>query len=137
MHPTDDEDEFDVFNRACFESMREDVAAGINRYAEYERALTNQPVGEASEKPPEKPASITPEVFSQIGGMVLRGSEAITAWLLEAEEGEPRRKRLVQLREYTALAPPEHRELVTRAVARTRTQPIQSEQKNPPKPNEE
>lgn len=61
-----------------------------------------------------------PVTFGIIGSLVSAGSGAIGAWLAGSADDEERRQRLLALREYTTIAPPEHRELVAREVARSR-----------------
>lgn len=61
-----------------------------------------------------------PATMAVVGGLVNMGVGAITNWLAGSKDAEEKRQRLLALQEYTSLAPPEHRELIAREVARSR-----------------
>lgn len=59
-----------------------------------------------------------PATLAVVGGIVNMGAAAIGEWLAGAESAEEERRRRLALRQYVALQPPEHRELVARQVSR-------------------
>lgn len=61
-----------------------------------------------------------PVTMAMVGGLVNMGVGAITSWLAGSKDEEERRQRMQALREYSSLAPPEHKELIAREVARSR-----------------
>lgn len=61
-----------------------------------------------------------PVSLAMVGSLVNLGVGAITDWLAGSKDAEEKRQRLLVLREYSSLAPPEHVELIAREVARSR-----------------
>jgi hypothetical protein len=61
-----------------------------------------------------------PVTMAMVGGMVNMGVGAITNWLAGSKDDEERRQRMRALQEYSNLAPPEHKELIAREVAKSR-----------------
>lgn len=61
-----------------------------------------------------------PVTLALIGSLVNVGVGGISNWLAGSKDKEERQQREAALREYMTLAPPEHRELIAREVARSR-----------------
>lgn len=61
-----------------------------------------------------------PVTMALVGSLVNTGVGAITSWLAGSKDEEERRQRVAALREYSSIAPPEHRDLIAREVARSR-----------------
>lgn len=61
-----------------------------------------------------------PVTMAAVGGLVNMGVGAISNWLASSRDAEEKQQRLLALREYTSIAPPEHRDLIAREVARSR-----------------
>lgn len=65
-----------------------------------------------------------PVTMALVGSLVNMGVGAITNWLAGSSDEEEKRQRLLALQEYTSIAPPEHKELIAREVARSRMEDL-------------
>jgi len=63
---------------------------------------------------------MNPVTMALIGSLANAGVGAITNWLAGSKDAEELRQRELALREYSSIAPPEHREIIAREVARSR-----------------
>lgn len=57
-----------------------------------------------------------PATLGLIGGLVSAGSGAIAQWLAGGESEEEKRNRRLALQQYSALAPPQHRDIIAQGV---------------------
>lgn len=65
-----------------------------------------------------------PVTLAMIGGLVNMGVGGISSWLAGSKDAKERKERELALQQYMTLAPPEHRDLVAREVARTRMEDV-------------
>lgn len=60
-----------------------------------------------------------PVTLAAISGLVSVGGGALGAWLSESKDEQEYQQRMEALRQYASIAPPQHRELIARTVARS------------------
>ena len=69
-----------------------------------------------------------PVTMAAISGLVSIGGGAIANWLASSSDRKELEQRELALQQYAALAPPEHRDLIARTVARTRMEDVNRDQ---------
>lgn len=71
-----------------------------------------------------------PMIIAAIGAVVIQGATAVAAWLNDKDASEEeRRNRALALREYSAIATPEHREIIAQGVKESAFSRVRGDQR--------
>src|SRR5512139_3647860 len=65
-----------------------------------------------------------PVTLAAISSLVSVGGGALGAWLSESKDEQEYEQRMEALRQYASIAPPQHRDLIARTVARSRMEDV-------------